>query len=215
LRSRARGATVAAMKRAIYAAVIAATATASAGTDPAIARLERALPRGWSLLATDTELVIRHDRPVYAEGRHLANEPPDSPPTGIAGGPLVTLELRYRLEPKWPAAQLAAARAANAKIYDARKALATQYRIDELRDRKSAEPVAKTADEQKRIDAYRAAAGKLEAALVQLPRCTLGASSLFDGPDTYAQLSLVVDPAQAMKEAYAIVEVVKKQCSGA
>src|SRR5258708_39306320 len=86
-----------AVKRAICAIVVLAVARADA--EPAIPALERALPRGWSLLATDTELVIRHDKPVYA--------------TANAAAPLVTLELRYHLEPHWTAKQLADARATN------------------------------------------------------------------------------------------------------
>ncbi|HEY0987012.1 MAG TPA: hypothetical protein VGD80_08170, partial [Kofleriaceae bacterium] len=41
---------------------------ASAHADPAFDRLEAALPPGWSLLATGSELVIRHDRPCYVTG---------------------------------------------------------------------------------------------------------------------------------------------------
>jgi hypothetical protein len=40
-------------------------AAATAAADPALDELERALPVGWSLLATGSELAIRHDRPCY------------------------------------------------------------------------------------------------------------------------------------------------------
>ena len=59
---------------------------AEAGGDAAITTLERALPKGWTVIATDTELLIRHDRPLY-----VTAEAHD------AAGPLVTLELRYHL----------------------------------------------------------------------------------------------------------------------
>jgi hypothetical protein len=200
------------MKRAICAAALLSGAIARADSSPPLARLERALPRGWSLITTDTALVIRHDGPVYVVGEHLPNEPAGSPPTGVpAGGPLITLELRYRLEPKWSAKQLADARATNAKLGSQLRALAVRFRIDEMPSGKG-RPLPHTDDESDRLAAYEAARAPLEARLVKLPRCTFGASSLFDGPDTYAQLSLSVDPEQAMTEAYAVVELVKKQC---
>src|SRR5258706_5074325 len=90
------------MKRAVPLAILLAAGSAAADKDQALARLERALPRGWSLLATETELVIRHDRPVYCV---------DHP-----NGPLVTLELRYRLEPKWAPERYTEAKATNDKL---------------------------------------------------------------------------------------------------
>lgn len=42
---------------------ISLVAASAAEADPALDPLERALPAGWSLLATGSELVIRHDRP--------------------------------------------------------------------------------------------------------------------------------------------------------
>jgi hypothetical protein len=199
------------MRRAICVGALLASTLPRADVDSTLARLERSLPRGWSLLSTDTELVIRHDKPVYVAGQHLPNEPPNSPPTGIAGGPLVTLELRYRLEPKWTAKQLADARAINAKHGDELRALRAKYRIDDIPHPKG-EPLPTTDEQRQRVDAYRAEAAAVEARLVKLPRCTFGTWSLFDGPDTYAQLSLTVDPEKAMTEAFAVVELVKKRC---
>jgi hypothetical protein len=70
----------------------------------AAAELEGALPRGWSVLLGQGELVVRHDRAVYAVA-----------PDAHAVGPLVDLELRVRVEPRWSAAKLASARATNAR----------------------------------------------------------------------------------------------------
>jgi hypothetical protein len=50
------------------------------------------------------------------------------------------------------------------------------------------------------------------AKLVRLPYCTLGDVSLFDSPETYAQLDRIIEPPGAMREAYAIVELVKRRC---
>ena len=178
------------MKRAICVVLLLAAARADA--DPAIVALEHALPRGWSLLATDTELVIRHDKPVYA--------------TANAAAPLVTLELRYHLEPRWTAKQVADARATNARLDAELAALRARYKVDDRpRDPKSD-------DDKQRLAAYAAEAAQLRARYARVPHCALGASSVFDGPDTYAQLSLALDPAQAVTEAHAIVELVDKHC---
>src|SRR5262249_6192344 len=80
------------------AAVVGAGGSARGGPAAAKTARERALPRGWSLLVTDSELVIRHDRACFLVD-------------GSEGGHLINLELRYRLEPKWTARQLADAKA--------------------------------------------------------------------------------------------------------
>jgi hypothetical protein len=119
---------------------------------------------------------------------------------------MITLELRYRLEPKWSDKQLAEARVANDKVAKELRGLRAQYGIDKI----AKSP--RDADERKRLDAYTKAEGELRARVVKLPLCTVGASSVFDGDDTYAQLKLVVDPPEAMREAHHVVELVKKQC---
>ena len=201
------------MKGSIAALVVLA-GVAHAEVDPALARLEQSLPAGWTMLATDTELVIRHDRPCYVEGEHLPNEPAGSPPTGVVGGgPMITLELRYRLEPKGSAQQLADARATNDKVAAELRGLRAQYKLDKIHTSKG-QPLPRYADERSRLDAYTKAEAKARARLVRLPLCTLGASSVIDGDDTYAQLRLTVDPPEAMAEAHRIVELVKKQCGG-
>jgi hypothetical protein len=154
--------------RAVYAILLVA-GSASADKDLALGRLERALPRGWSLLATENELVIRHDRPVYCV---------DHP-----GGPLVTLELRYKLEPKWTPERIAEAKAANDKV------------AAELARTKSA-----------------TAAAKVRARMVATPVCTLDHSSVVELPDTYSQLKLSIDPVDAKTEATQIQELVTKKC---
>jgi hypothetical protein len=68
------------------------------------------------------------------------------------------------------------------------------------------------ADEQARLDAYEAVRARLTARRVQLPRCTLGDASVFDGEDTYAQLGLQVEPPEVMTQAHHIVELVKQHC---
>ena len=49
--------------------------SAYAQPDAALAQLEHQLPAGWSMLATDTELVLRHDRPCYVRREVHENAP--------------------------------------------------------------------------------------------------------------------------------------------
>ncbi len=164
------------MKRWIVSALVLAGGAALADKDEALGRLEKALPAGWSLLASDSELVIRHDRPVYC----LAN--PD--------GPLVTLELRYRLDPKWTPEHLAEAKAANARIES------------ELAAEKA----------KLSAKAYAAAEAMAKAREVRLPVCTLDRVSIVSRPDTYAQLAMDLDPKEAKAEGLKIEELVEKHC---
>jgi hypothetical protein len=199
-------------------------AAAAAGADPALDRLESGLPPGWTLLVTGSELVLRHDRPCYLSGARRDNAAPTSDaggasgasgaregPSVAGGGPLVTIELRYRLEPRWTAQQIAAGRAANDRIAGELRTIASRYRIDAIHGSKG-RPQPTTVDERARLHAYEAARSRLTARLVPLPRCTLGEVSVFDGSDTYAQLALRVDPPEAMTEAHRVVELMKQHC---
>jgi hypothetical protein len=203
------------VQRSIAIGIAAAwTAWASpARADPAFDQLESALPAGWSLLATGSEMVIRHDRPCYITGVHHQNAPAAEARSAVAagGGPLVTIELRYHLEPRWTAQQVTAARAANDQIGGELRTLAARYRIDQIHASKGV-PLPANADERARLDAYEAARARLAARLVKLPRCTLGESAVFDGEDTYAQMKLQVDPPEVMTQAHQIIELVKQHC---
>lgn len=185
----------------------------AARADPAFDRLEAALPAGWSLLATGSEMVIRHDQPCYVTGTHHDNASARETRSALAagGGPLVTLELRYRLEPRWTAQQLAAAQATNDQISGELRTLAARYRIDAIHTSKG-KPAPANPDEQARLAAYEAKRARLAARLVKLPRCTLGESSVFDGDETYAQLRLEVDPPEVMTQAHRVVELIKQYC---
>jgi hypothetical protein len=173
--------------------------------------LEKALPAGWSLLVSGAELVIRHDRPCYVTGVHHENARADEPATPAGGGPMVTLELRYRLEPRWTDKQVAAAKAKNDKLGGELRALAVKYNIDGIHQSKG-RPLPATPEEHARLEAYEAAQATVTAKLVALPRCSLGDTSVFDGADTYAQLRLIVDPPEAMTQAFRIVELMKQHC---
>ncbi|MBA2543568.1 MAG: hypothetical protein H0V17_28260 [Deltaproteobacteria bacterium] len=175
--------------------------------------LQRSLPNGWRAIRSSGELVIRRDAPVriagkyYPGSQHMSNAPVLAPPVA----PKTVLEMRYRLEPAWTAAKLDATRAANAKVYAELVALRARFRLDDIPTGKGT-PLPRNVDEQQRITAHDAAYQITLARLIQLPRCTLGGTALFDSSATYQQLDLMVDPPIAMREAYAIVELVKRRC---
>lgn len=175
---------------------------------PATDALEKALPSGWSLLMTGSELVVRHDRPCYVVGVHERNA---AEPPAAGSGTLVTVELRYRLEPRWTDAQLAAAKVTNDKLAAEIHGLWQRYNLDGVH-RSKGKPLPTTPDEKARVEAYEAAEARVAAKLVKLPRCAFGDTSVFDGPDTYAQMSLKLDPPEVTAEAYQVVELMKKFC---
>jgi hypothetical protein len=187
-------------RRSWIAAVLVAGGIAQAGPDAATTALEHALPRGWSLLVTDSELVIRHDRACF-----LAGDSTDA-------GHLINLELRYRLEPKWTAKQVADAKAENDKLTPEIAAARAKYQIDKIKV-VSGKPAPASADERSRLAAFEKAEAAVRVRMKPVPMCSLGESSVFDGDDTYAQLKLKVDPAAAMDQARSVVEIVKKHCT--
>jgi hypothetical protein len=198
----------------IVIASLALAGVAAAQNDPSLARLERQLPAGWTTLATETELVFRHDRPCYVTGAYHENAAPHdrSVPAPAGGGPLVTLELRYRLEPKWNAKQLADARAANEKIGAELRELAAKYNIDAIHKSKG-RPLPMNDDERQRLAGYTKASDAANARAVALPRCTLGAWSVFDSAETYGQLRLELDPPEAIREAHQVIALLDQACA--
>lgn len=173
--------------------------------------IERALPPGWTMLATGSELVFRHDKPSYVTGMHHDNAPPLAPRPAAPAGPVITLELRYKLEPRWTPAQLAAAQHTNQDVAAELHALAVKYKIDAIHHSKG-KPLPSNADERARLAAYDSEHARIAKRLVALPKCSAGDVSVFDGEDTYAQLSLVIDPPEVIPEAHKIVALLAQHC---
>lgn len=202
------------MARVIGSAVLtgvlawATVAVAQPVADPALDDLEKALPAGWTMLATGSELVFRHDKPVYvAAGAAKAKVKPAATPSG----PLVNLELRFRLEPKWSAPQVAAARQANDKVASDLRALTAKYHLEQIHHDKG-KPVPANADERARIAAYDSEHARIAKRIVPVPHCAIGDVSVFDGEDTYAQLSLQLDPPEVIPEAHRVLAVIQQRC---
>lgn len=190
--------------------------TATAHGDP-IRDLEKALPAGWQIRlaggAGRGELVIVRPRPVrlagkyYANASHLSNAPVSAP----VDAPTLTLALRYRYEAKWSDGRLAGAKAVNERVGKELETLRARYRIDAIRTAKGT-PLPETPEEEKRLADFQIEYQRVVAKLIKLPRCTLGDLSVFDDEETYRQLDLMVDPPIAMREAFAVVELVKRRC---
>ncbi len=192
-----------------FAAVLLVSASAA---EP-MADLQQALPAGWQLSTTRDTLTIERKQPVRISGKYLANAPHygNAYVAPSIDAPTETLRLRYRTEPAWSAARLAQVEAANAKIYAELAPLRKKYRIDDIATGKGM-PLPANPDEERRLRDYEAAHAATLARITPVPRCTLGRLSVFDTEQTYRQLDLIVDPPIAMREAYAVVELVKRRC---
>ena len=164
-------------------------ATARPATIPRSPKLERALPAGWTLLATDTELVIRHDRPVLRRAR----APPRSG-RRAAGHARAALSAASR---SGSAKQLADAHAQNAQADAAVHAVRERY----------GKPTP-----GRQAEAFARDLAAAQSQHVHLPLCALGESSLFDGDETYSPLKIPLDPPKAGQECKSIVAIVKAQC---
>ena len=178
-------------------------ATVAYAEDASFVALEHSLPRGWTMLATDSELVIRHDRPCFRTEQVTKQK---------GDGALVTLELRYRLETKWTPAQFTDAKRANDAVAAEVKTLRDKFKIDQLKQLKG-QPQPATADERTRLDAFAKAEVQVQRKAIRLPMCALGDQSVFDGDETYQGLKQPIDPPEALKEANAVVELVRKHCA--
>ncbi|HEY4238546.1 MAG TPA: hypothetical protein VGM88_01980 [Kofleriaceae bacterium] len=182
--------------RPVLAASVLALLAGIARAEPPVHELERALPSGWSLIATDDELVIRHDKPCYTAAKDApapqpppgtSVPPPATPPRPRPPGQLVALELRYKLQPRWTDKQLADARATNAKLDAAARAEADR--------------------------GHARAASVLTARRVALPLCTIGETSVFAGADTFALVGVALDPPEAAREVYEAIAAVRAHCT--
>jgi hypothetical protein len=198
------------MRRLAIALVFAAGASAA---DP-VGELQRALPAGWKVITTTTDLTIERMLPVQISGRFLPNAAHygNAPTRAPASAPTEKLRLRYRTEPAWSAARLAQVTAANKQIYAELQPLRAKYKIDDIATGKGM-PLPKTPDEQQRLRDYQAAYDAVLARITPVPECTLGKVSVFADRATYQQLDLMVVPEIAMREAYAVVELMKRRCT--
>lgn len=202
-----------ARRMAIGIALLGAVASHNAIADTPIDSLANALPAGWRLSIAKHELVIRHLAPVRAVGHYsidatyTGNQYVAAQPSSVS----IAVELRYRIEPAWSKQRIADARETNAKVYRELVALRARYRIDEIHSGHG-QLLPETPDERQRVTVFESEYAQALGHLVTLPHCTLGGTSLFDSPATYSQLDMMVDPPGVMREAYAIVALVKRRC---
>jgi hypothetical protein len=187
--------------------------TAAADRPNSIDDLGRGLPKGWKLVRQRDAFTIERTAPVKVAGRYLENEPHygNVPRAPAANAIDVTLKLRFRVEPAWDAKRHRDATATNVRIGEQMKLARVQHKIDDIPTSKG-RPLPRTDAERTRLADYEAAIAKLRGSLVKPPRCQLGAFSIFDDEQTYSQLVLMVEPTTAMREMYAVVELVKRRC---
>jgi hypothetical protein len=195
----------------VVVSLLGSVAAAQPAADPALDDLEKALPPGWTMLATGSELVFRHDRPCYVAAPRRANPPATAAAKPAGGGPLVTFELRFHLEPRWTAGQIATAHKANDKVAGELRALVGKYHVDQIHHSKG-KPLPANPDEKARLDAYDSEHARIAKRIVPVPHCAIADLSLFDGEDTYAQLNLELDPPEVIPEAHKILALIQQRC---
>jgi hypothetical protein len=183
---------------------------ATAAADP-IAKLAAELPAGWKLARMSGILGIVREAPVKVTGKHLPNEPSHGniPRAPRIDSPEIKLGLWFRTEPAWDPAKYRTAELANQKVAEQIKLARTKHGIEKIRTSKG-RPLPKTSDERMRLSAYEIEVSQLRGTLVATPTCELGSVSLFERNPP--PLDLMVQPTTAMRELYAVVELVKRYC---
>jgi hypothetical protein len=183
---------------------------ATAGAD-AIDDLGRGLPKGWKVVRTTGAFAIERVQPVKVAAHHQHNQPSHANVYVVPSIDAVdvTLRLRYRVEPAWDRTRHEHARKKNDEVAALIRTARAKYRIEEI-PRSKGRPLPTNDAERARLAEYDATVAKLWASRDVPPTCTLGTFSVFAERDD--QMSLIVDPTTAMREMYAIVELVKRRC---
>jgi hypothetical protein len=196
--------------RALLGIVSLAWLATVAHADP-FAQLKTELPAGWKVEQMSSIVGIVRTAPVMATGRHAQWQPSNANIPKHADVSSVELKLGvwFRTERAWDAARYRAAEIANGKIHAQIRQARIKHGIDKIKTSKGV-PLPKTADERMRLSAYDIEAEELRSKLVVKPRCELGGLSLFEHEPV--QLDLIVEPTIAMRELYAVVELLKRVC---
>ena len=186
---------------------------ASADRAATIDDLGRGLPKGWRFTRTAKELTIERTKTVRVGGWHSVGSPSHGNQYVIpeAGAAEVTLRVRYRIVPAWDAERYAAVGRHNAQVAEQVRLAHVKYKIAEI-PKGEGDYKPRTDAERARLAEYESLVAKHYTTMLPLPSCEIGAYSLFDIGDTKEQLRMMVEPTTAMRELYAVVELVKRRC---
>ncbi len=153
-------------------------ATFSIASDAALVKLERSLPKGWTMKITGDQLVIRSQADVWVLHENRINAPDTREPEAqrnariMKYGKKMPSTIELRLEKKWDAARLDAARAKNREIHRKTAALIVKHGLGAVFLANSKNTPAALAQRQGLGDAYRRYEKEknlLETGLIKLP----------------------------------------------
>jgi len=162
--------------------------TFSITADAALVKLQRSLPKGWTMKITDDQLVIRSQADVWVLYENRINAPDTNESEALRNARIMkygkkmpsTIELR--LEKKWDAARLDAARAKNRGIHTKTAALIVKHGLGPVFQGNSKNTPGALAERQGLGDAYRRYEKEknvLEAGLIRLPEYESSLCSLW------------------------------------
>jgi hypothetical protein len=201
--------------RALAIGIVAWVLAGSASADrvASLDDLGRGLPKGWKFTRTAHEITIERTQPVRVGGWHRLGSASHGNQYVLpdVDAEEVTLRVHYRIVPAWDAKRYAAVGRHNAQVAEQVRLAHDKYKIAEI-PRPHGYYAPRTDAERTRLAEYQSLAAKHYATMVALPSCEIGAYSLFDVGDTKEQLRMMVQPTTAMRELYAVVELVKRRC---
>ena len=199
--------------RALAIGIVCMLAGSAAADRTSIDELGRGLPKGWRFTRTARELTIERAQPVRIGGWHRMGHASHGNQYVVPEpeAEQVTLHVRYRLAPAWDAKRYADVGRHNAQVAEQVRLAYTKYKIAEIPQHRGL-LLPRTDAERARVAEYESLVAKHYATMIALPSCELGGYSLFDIGETKQQLRMMVEPTTAMRELYAVVELVKRRC---
>jgi hypothetical protein len=194
--------------------------------DDLLQRLSDSLPKGWTMVIKDSELIIsRHDS-VWERYDNRYNAPPPkfhgkdwTPPTEeekvqifMKEGHKVLSQKIYRLEPKWAPWTMVTAWFKNDSIHGLIKELPKKYKIDKLKSGHMGYEddtyLPNNKEEEDRVNKFYDERKRLQSALVNIPEHNSSKYSLFEKYATgFANYYIDIWPPEAVKECDKVEEL--------
>ena len=191
--------------------------------DAALVKLQKSLPKGWTMKITGDQLVIRSQTDVWVLYENRINAPDTNESEALRTarimkyGKKMPSSIELRLEKKWDAARLDAARAKNREIHRKTAALIVKHGLGPVFQGNSKNTPGALAERQGLGEAYRRYEKEknlLEAGLIKLPEyestlCSLWIVSTQGDSDEYS----LVHPDAISMQSFAIRNNLKNTLS--
>lgn len=156
--------------------------------DLVLRKVRQALPPGWRMRVTATQITVERTKPVWVLMQNNISAPrrfetADARAKRIMlSGQQQRPQILFRAVPRWSVHRLTLARTNNRQVGEQIKRLAIKYRLEALLRRPFKPPLitaARTPDERARVVAYEAALAKLRRQRITLPSYHTQRLSLF------------------------------------